>query len=81
MMRPDPAAQEPVAEAVRKVGHVSGVTLEQLEAMLRNDFLSFIQKTFNSLVPNEPFLMNWHIRALAHRLKHVWFRRKHSLHF
>src|SRR5215207_1285706 len=68
MRRPGAAAQQLVDEVTRKVG-LSGVTREQFEAIIRNDFLSFIQQTFNSLVPTDTLLMNWHIRALVHHLE------------
>jgi predicted phage terminase large subunit-like protein len=37
----------------------------------RLDFVSFTEAAFNLLAPGRPFLMNWHIRALAYQLEQV----------
>lgn len=37
----------------------------------RLDFVSFIEAVFNLLAPGRPFLMNWHIWALAYHLEQV----------
>ena len=37
----------------------------------RLDFVSFIESVFNLLNPGRPFLMNWHILALAYHLELV----------
>jgi predicted phage terminase large subunit-like protein len=42
-----------------------------LNAICRTDFVSFIRKCFHSLAPGSPFLMNWHICALAYHLEQV----------
>ena len=42
-----------------------------LEAVLRNDLSSFIQKTFDSMSPGGDYKHNWHIDAIAHRLQQV----------
>lgn len=41
-----------------------------LTAALREDFTSFIAKTF-AMRPDEPFRMNWHIEAMAWKLQQV----------
>ncbi|MCK6370408.1 MAG: phage terminase large subunit [Gammaproteobacteria bacterium] len=42
-----------------------------LEALLRNDFQSFLRKVFATVVPGQPFLDNWHLAALAWHLEQV----------
>ncbi len=42
-----------------------------LDAMLRNDFLCFLQKVFATVSPGRPFLPNWHIEAFSHQLMRV----------
>lgn len=42
-----------------------------LNAVLRADFTSFLQKTFHTLVPGEPFVPGWHVDAIAYRLEQV----------
>jgi hypothetical protein len=37
----------------------------------RTDFVSFIELVFHLLAPGRPFLMNWHIRALAYHFEQV----------
>jgi predicted phage terminase large subunit-like protein len=49
----------------------SSASLEQLNAILRADFPSFVQKCFHTLLPTQPFLNNWHILAMAHHLEQV----------
>ena len=44
---------------------------EQFDAIVRNDFVSFIQKCFHLLLPKVPFLINWHIFAIAFHLELV----------
>jgi predicted phage terminase large subunit-like protein len=39
-----------------------------LDAILRNDFVSFIRKVFQTVSPGERFLDNWHIEAMAYHL-------------
>jgi predicted phage terminase large subunit-like protein len=36
-----------------------------LDALLRRDFLSFIQKTFGTVSPGDEFVPNWHLEAIA----------------
>jgi predicted phage terminase large subunit-like protein len=38
------------------------------DAVLRNDLPSFIEKTFHHVAPNQSFVRNWHIEAIAWRL-------------
>jgi len=39
-----------------------------LNATLRKDLASFVRKAFGTLSPGTPFLGNWHLQAIAHRL-------------
>jgi predicted phage terminase large subunit-like protein len=39
-----------------------------LDAILRSDFTAFIQKTFATVSPGDPYAGNWHIEAMAHEL-------------
>src|SRR5687767_7272978 len=43
-----------------------------LQAILRSDLASFVEKCFASLEPGVPYLDNWHIHAIAHQLMRVW---------
>jgi len=45
--------------------------IELLDAILRESFVSFIRKTFNTLNPGTRFLDNWHIEAIAWWLEQV----------
>lgn len=40
-----------------------------LQALLRNDFGAFIQRSFQTVVPGQPFLPNWHVDAIAYELE------------
>src|SRR5688572_9591035 len=40
-----------------------------LGAVLRNDFAAFIQRSFQTVVPGQPYLSNWHVAAMAHHLE------------
>jgi predicted phage terminase large subunit-like protein len=42
-----------------------------LDALLRQDFHSFLVKAFHTLNPGEPFLGNWHLHALCWHLEQV----------
>ena len=42
-----------------------------LDALLRQDFYSFLIKVFHTLNPGETFLHNWHLRALCWHLEQV----------
>jgi predicted phage terminase large subunit-like protein len=42
-----------------------------LNAILRNDFASFLQRCMRTLNPATPFLPNWHVDAIGHQLKKV----------
>jgi hypothetical protein len=42
-----------------------------LEAVLRNDFLSFLRYCMMVLNPGAPFLPNWHLDAIAYLLEQV----------
>jgi hypothetical protein len=41
----------------------------QYNYILRNDFCSFIHRSFYELNPQAPFVMNWHIERLAEKLE------------
>jgi len=38
------------------------------KAILREDLCAFVEKSFRTISPEEPFIRNWHIEAIAHRL-------------
>lgn len=40
-----------------------------LHALLRRDFLAFMQRSFQTVVPGQPFHSNWHLQAVAHVLE------------
>ncbi len=40
-----------------------------LEAVLRNDLASFIQRSFQTIVPAADYQDNWHIDAIAWHLQ------------
>jgi hypothetical protein len=40
-----------------------------LHALLRNDLAAFIQRSFQTVVPGQRYLPNWHIEAIAHHLE------------
>lgn len=42
-----------------------------LAAVLRNDLVAFIRKSYTQLHPAQPFQPNWHVEALAHALTRV----------
>src|SRR5882672_7668010 len=42
-----------------------------LDAVLRNDFCSFLRKCFNTIAPDTPFVENWHLHATAWELLRV----------
>src|SRR3954453_10399025 len=46
--------------------------LSLLQAILRSDLASFVEKCFATLEPGVPYLDNWHVHAIAHQLMRVW---------
>src|ERR1700680_2686139 len=42
-----------------------------IDAILRNDFESFLHRSVLYLNPGAPFLPNWHIKAIAYQLDRV----------
>ena len=44
---------------------------ELLTAILRQDFGSFVRKTFETLSPGQTFVPGWHIDALAHQFERI----------
>lgn len=47
-----------------------------LQAILRVDFYSFVQKVFGEVVPGEMFVGNWHLQALCFALQEFAERRR-----
>jgi predicted phage terminase large subunit-like protein len=47
---------------------MSDHTPEDVDAILRSDFLSFLATVFETLCPGEEFLDNWHLEVLAYQL-------------
>ena len=41
------------------------------DELMRQDFVAFIRRTFETVVPGEELHLNWHIRAVAHVLERV----------
>ena len=48
---------------------MNGVDRRDLEVVLRNDLASFIQRSFQTVVPAADYQDNWHIDAIAWRLR------------
>ena len=42
-----------------------------LEAVLHNNLTAFTQRCFQTVVPSQQFLPNWHIEAITHQLERV----------
>ncbi len=42
-----------------------------LEALLRNDLTAFAERCFQTVLPGQEFLPNWHIEAITYQLKRV----------
>ncbi len=42
-----------------------------LELVLRNNLTAFTQRCFQTVVPSQEFLPNWHIEAITHQLERV----------
>ena len=42
-----------------------------LQEAIKNDFVSFLEKSFYTVCPGQVFLHNWHIDAIADRLKNI----------
>jgi predicted phage terminase large subunit-like protein len=38
---------------------------------MRGDFVTFVHRCFQTVTPGEQFAMNWHLRAIAHKLDQV----------
>ncbi|MGH7102596.1 MAG: hypothetical protein ACREFJ_09375, partial [Acetobacteraceae bacterium] len=45
--------------------------LAEYQALLRQDFRSFLERCFHELNPDAPFLANWHIDVMAAKLAQV----------
>src|SRR3954469_11514925 len=43
----------------------------RLFALLRTDLRYFVRQVFNTLLPNTPYLPNWHIDAICHELMRI----------
>lgn len=50
---------------------MSQVDRSTLSALLRNDLTAFIQRGFQTIVPGQRFLPNWHIEAIAYQLERI----------
>jgi hypothetical protein len=50
---------------------VHEMDLRVLDAMCRNNFPSFVQRSFHTLSPGSTFKMNWHIYAIDYALEQV----------
>ena len=48
--------------------NLSSLDATEFEAILRADFLAFIQRIFRLVSPNSPLLRNWHLEAIAYAL-------------
>src|SRR5665213_1091135 len=57
----------------------SGPTLEEVDAVLRQDFVAFTAKVFATLNPGYEFKSNWHHRVIAHQLMEVMEGRRRYL--
>lgn len=44
---------------------------QTFDMQLRNDFVSFVHRCFQTVNPGTPFFPNWHIEAIAHKLAGV----------
>ena len=40
-----------------------------LDSLLRHDLAAFTQRCFQTVVPGQTYLPNWHIEAIAHQLE------------
>ena len=40
-----------------------------LDAVLQDDLTAFTQRCFETVVPGERFLPNWHVQAITHQLE------------
>lgn len=54
-------------------------THRELDAILRNDFVCFLEKCLPTLNPGARYLHNWHIDAIAYRLSKISSGRKTRL--
>ena len=54
-------------------------TQEEVDAVLRQDFLAYVGKAFRTLNPGREMLRNWHQEAISHALMEVLEGRCHRL--
>src|SRR5437868_8150568 len=67
-----PAAGRRGRKHVKKKQKLSPAAQRVLaDERIRQDFISFIIKAFETVVPGEELHLNWHIRAMAHALNEV----------
>src|SRR5262252_5343490 len=60
------------ANAVQKYPKLSPAAQRALvDGRIRQDFVCFVRKAFETVVPGEELHLNWHIRAIAHALDQV----------
>lgn len=50
-----------------------------LEVLLRQNLMAFTQRCFQTVVPGQTFLPNWHVEAIAHQLERVRCRETRRL--
>jgi predicted phage terminase large subunit-like protein len=50
---------------------VTSTTKTELQALLKNDLAAFTQRCFQTVVPGQTYLHNWHVEAIAHRLEKI----------
>ena len=43
----------------------------EIDALLRQDFVSFVHRVFQTVAPGEVYLHNWHIEAIAFELMRI----------
>jgi len=52
--------------------HLRSSERELLNAILRTDFVAFVQKVFSTVCPGQMFASNWHIEAIAYAALEAW---------
>jgi predicted phage terminase large subunit-like protein len=61
-------ADSPMSKVLRLSPAIRRALADEL---LRREFVAFIRRTFETVVPGEELHLNWHIRAMAHVLERV----------
>ena len=47
----------------------SDLSLAEYDALLRNDFSTFVERSFTELNPGTEFARNWHLHVMAYELQ------------